>query len=209
MMTGANPERQSDKNADSSQDWLEDELCDDEDEDDDDDGDGSGDGGWGWVVMIASLVCNTIVDGVCYTFGILKEHYMVEFQVSHEQVAWVSSLQTCCYMIVGEQLITLLHSCNSPLYSLPHSPLNIYIYVHSHVYHVLYTYTYMYYIHIYAYYIFIYVCIYDAFVITGCIQLLLNASDVHAVVCKCGGKVSLSSITSNLRFALGQGMVYI
>jgi len=29
------------------------------------------DGGWGWVVTFASFMCNMILDGLAYTFGVL------------------------------------------------------------------------------------------------------------------------------------------
>ena len=29
------------------------------------------DGGWGWVVCAASFVCNMILDGIAYSFGVL------------------------------------------------------------------------------------------------------------------------------------------
>ena len=37
------------------------------------------DGGWGWVVVVASFLCNMVLDGIGYSFGILlkplMEHY--------------------------------------------------------------------------------------------------------------------------------------
>ena len=37
------------------------------------------DGGWGWVVVGASFLCNMVLDGIGYSFGILlkplMEHY--------------------------------------------------------------------------------------------------------------------------------------
>ena len=29
------------------------------------------DGGWGWVVCAASFLCNLILDGIAYSFGVL------------------------------------------------------------------------------------------------------------------------------------------
>lgn len=37
------------------------------------------DGGWGWVVCVASFMCNLILDGVTYTFGILLEPLVTAF----------------------------------------------------------------------------------------------------------------------------------
>ena len=59
------------------------------------------DGGWGWMVVFASLVCNIIVDGVCYSFGVFKEQYVEEFGATNEQTGWVGSLLAGCYLTVG------------------------------------------------------------------------------------------------------------
>lgn len=65
------------------------------------DGEALPDGGWGWVVVLGSLVCNIIVDGVCYSFGVFKEQYVREFNASNEQTGWVGSLLAGCYLTVG------------------------------------------------------------------------------------------------------------
>ena len=31
------------------------------------------DGGWGWVICFASFMCNLVLDGIAYTFGVLLE----------------------------------------------------------------------------------------------------------------------------------------
>ena len=67
-------------------------------------GDGLPDGGWGWMVVLASLVCNIIVDGVCYSFAVFKDHYMEEFGATNEQAGWVGSLLAGCYLTIGRWL---------------------------------------------------------------------------------------------------------
>ncbi len=37
------------------------------------------DGGWGWVVCFASFMCNLILDGIAYTFGVLLEPLVESF----------------------------------------------------------------------------------------------------------------------------------
>ena len=64
-------------------------------------GDGLPDGGWGWMVVLASLVCNIVVDGVCYSFAVFNEKYMREFKATNEQTGWVGSLLAGCYLTVG------------------------------------------------------------------------------------------------------------
>lgn len=35
------------------------------------------DGGFGWVVVAASFLANCVVDGICYSFGLLLPHLQV------------------------------------------------------------------------------------------------------------------------------------
>lgn len=37
------------------------------------------DGGWGWVVVFASFMCNLILDGIAYTFGVLLNPLVEHF----------------------------------------------------------------------------------------------------------------------------------
>lgn len=39
------------------------------------------DGGWGWVVVVASFVCNVLVDGIVYSCGLLLPSISKEFNV--------------------------------------------------------------------------------------------------------------------------------
>ncbi|XP_059141336.1 monocarboxylate transporter 14-like isoform X2 [Physella acuta] len=77
----------------------------DEEEDDEQEEDNSHpippDGGWGWVVMVASFLCNMIVDGVCFSFGVVSPEFMKAFKATNSQVSWVGSSLTGCYLIVG------------------------------------------------------------------------------------------------------------
>lgn len=65
------------------------------------DADALPDGGWGWMVVLGSLVCNIVVDGVCYSFAVFKEHYVREFNATNEQTGWVGSLLAGCYLTIG------------------------------------------------------------------------------------------------------------
>jgi len=63
------------------------------------------DGGWGWVIVFASFMCNMIVDGIAYTFGVFLDSFADEFVPAGEgtgKVAWVGSLLSGVYLSVGK-----------------------------------------------------------------------------------------------------------
>ncbi|TDG48497.1 hypothetical protein AWZ03_005041 [Drosophila navojoa] len=87
---------------------------DDNDEEDDDDGGDDEDevsvygelppppdGGYGWVICFASFMCNMIVDGIAYTFGIFLEQFVSYFHEGKGTVAWVGSLLSGVYLSAG------------------------------------------------------------------------------------------------------------
>lgn len=59
------------------------------------------DGGWAWVVMLASFLCNVMLDGVVLSSGFLHEELMKEFNVSKGYVALVSSLLPGFQLLAG------------------------------------------------------------------------------------------------------------
>ncbi|XP_002033812.2 monocarboxylate transporter 3 [Drosophila sechellia] len=59
------------------------------------------DSGWAWVVMIASFLCCTVIDGIVFCSGLIQEDLMKEFGVSKAYVAFVSSLLSGCYLMAG------------------------------------------------------------------------------------------------------------
>lgn len=71
------------------------------------------DGGWGWVVVGASFLTNLIVDGVCYTFGIIMPELLTYFQSSNGKTALVGSMVPGVYLIVGELLAFFKYSALS------------------------------------------------------------------------------------------------
>lgn len=60
------------------------------------------DGGYGWVVVFASFMCNLIVDGIAYTFGIFLPELVTYFGEGKGTVAWVGSLLSGVYLAVGK-----------------------------------------------------------------------------------------------------------
>lgn len=59
------------------------------------------DGGWGWVIVAASLVCNIIVDGIGYSFGIFLPEFVRYFDSPRSKVSLVGSLLCGTYLCAG------------------------------------------------------------------------------------------------------------
>ncbi|KAH8404142.1 hypothetical protein KR215_010316 [Drosophila sulfurigaster] len=59
------------------------------------------DSGWAWVVMVASFLCCTVIDGIVFCSASIQEHLMKEFGVSKFYVTFVSSLLSGCYLMAG------------------------------------------------------------------------------------------------------------
>lgn len=59
------------------------------------------DGGYGWIIVVASFVCNMVVDGIAYTFGIFLFPIIDYYNESKGKTAWVGSLLTGTYLIIG------------------------------------------------------------------------------------------------------------
>ncbi|XP_050534916.1 monocarboxylate transporter 1 isoform X2 [Daktulosphaira vitifoliae] len=59
------------------------------------------DGGYGWVIVLASFMCNMVVDGIAYTFGIFHKHFMNYYNESYGKTAWVGSLLSGMYLSAG------------------------------------------------------------------------------------------------------------
>lgn len=59
------------------------------------------DGGFGWVIVAASFLCNLIVDGIAYTFGIFFGDFVKYYDAPKGKVAWVGSLLSGFYLSVG------------------------------------------------------------------------------------------------------------
>lgn len=60
------------------------------------------DGGWGWMVVAAAFVCNMIVGGVTYAFGVLQVHLAGYFLVAKSKVLLIGSMQCGMILFVGK-----------------------------------------------------------------------------------------------------------
>jgi hypothetical protein len=73
------------------------------------------DGGWGWVIVLCSFMCNIIVDGLGYSFGVLLPQWVEVFQETRETVSLVGSLLCGIYLCSGE--IQLKNDLKPKLYT--------------------------------------------------------------------------------------------
>ncbi|KAI5636277.1 major facilitator superfamily domain-containing protein [Phthorimaea operculella] len=59
------------------------------------------DGGYGWVIVAASFMCNLVVDGIGYSFGIFLPELVKYFNLGKGTVAWVGSLLAGMLLVAG------------------------------------------------------------------------------------------------------------
>lgn len=59
------------------------------------------DGGWGWVIVFSSFFMNVIVDGVCYSYGILLPHLIEAFDSSLTVMSLGGAVLLSTYMMSG------------------------------------------------------------------------------------------------------------
>ena len=55
----------------------------------------------GWVVVLASFLCNMVIDGIGYSFGVLLQPLKEEFQAGAGAVAFVGSILAGVIMLTG------------------------------------------------------------------------------------------------------------
>jgi len=60
------------------------------------------DGGWGWAVVAAAFTTHVIIDGLCYTFGIIMPELLQHFKAGKGKTALVGSMLPGCYLLVGK-----------------------------------------------------------------------------------------------------------
>lgn len=56
---------------------------------------------YGWVIVFASFMCNMIVDGIAYTFGVFLGEFVTYFGEGKGKVAWVGSCLSGVYLSAG------------------------------------------------------------------------------------------------------------
>lgn len=59
------------------------------------------DGGWGWVVTFSSFMISFLVDGVCFTFGLLFTEFLEYFGESKGKTSLLGSVLNGAYLSLG------------------------------------------------------------------------------------------------------------
>lgn len=59
-------------------------------------------GGYGWVIVFASFMCNLIVDGIGYSFGVFLPELVNYFEVGKGTIALVGSILAGTLLSVGK-----------------------------------------------------------------------------------------------------------
>jgi len=68
----------------------------------------SPEGGWGWVVVFASFLCNLVLDGISYSFGMFLTPLVSDLHSSSVSIATVGSVQAATYLLLGPVVARLV-----------------------------------------------------------------------------------------------------
>ncbi|XP_066259764.1 monocarboxylate transporter 14-like [Euwallacea similis] len=66
------------------------------------------DGGWGWVVVAATFFLCMIADGVAFSFGMLYDAFLLEFEASNSATSWIGSLFMAVPLLTGPVMSALV-----------------------------------------------------------------------------------------------------
>ena len=54
---------------------------------------------YGWLVVAASCLCNMVIDGMGYSFGVMLQPLMYEFHVGAGEISFVGSILNGVYLL--------------------------------------------------------------------------------------------------------------
>ena len=69
------------------------------------------DGGWGWVICCATFLCNFVVGGTYYSFGIMLPHLIKEFNSDHVTISMIGSVLYGVTQLVGVFVAGFIDIC--------------------------------------------------------------------------------------------------
>jgi len=58
-------------------------------------------GGYGWVIVAVSFLCNFVIDGIAYSFGVLLPELQKDFNAGNGSIALVGSVLAGTYLLTG------------------------------------------------------------------------------------------------------------
>lgn len=59
------------------------------------------DGGWGWMVLLGTVIVNTLIPGLIKSFGVLYVEILTVFNATPSAVAWIPALTFALYNLLG------------------------------------------------------------------------------------------------------------
>jgi len=66
-------------------------------------------GGYGYVVVFAAFMTQFIVDGICYSYGIISLELKDYFEATAFETSFVGSILSAAYLITGQSISAVLN----------------------------------------------------------------------------------------------------
>ena len=66
---------------------------------------------YGWLVVGASFLCNMVIDGMGYSFGVMLQPLMHEFHVGAGEVSFVGSILNGVVMLSAPMAAACINRC--------------------------------------------------------------------------------------------------
>lgn len=60
------------------------------------------DGAWGWMVLLGTVIVNTLIPGLIKSFGVLFVEFIAVFNATPSSVAWIPALTFALYNLLGK-----------------------------------------------------------------------------------------------------------
>lgn len=67
------------------------------------------DGGFGWVIVIVSFLCNFVMDGIMFSYGLTLPVLSNSIQITESKAAIIGSIQVGMYLLGGPFVSALVN----------------------------------------------------------------------------------------------------